>query len=80
MGAAMSRQPGVERLERALAVVSYAITKDRPIYAPLLERIEREIAACRAGDDVVSPARANIARLRDQVAARTFEPDLKAIA
>lgn len=38
----------MERLERALAVISYAILQDGPVYAPVLERLEREIAAHRS--------------------------------
>ena len=40
--------------ERAIAVICYAITLDGAIYGPLLERLERELAALRAGDDVVA--------------------------
>lgn len=75
----MSRAPQrftvtIERLERALAVVSYAITLDGAIYGPILDRLEREIAELRAGDDVVSRARRNLRRLQDQAALRTLEP------
>jgi hypothetical protein len=79
---AMSRPAPItiERLERALAAVSYAIVQDGPIYAPLLERLEREIATLKASDDVVARARRNLARLRDQAAARTLPDDLKLIA
>ena len=65
-----SEQPSIERLERALAIVSYAIVQDGPIYEPLLQRIEAEIAARRAGDDVISRAKRNIERLRDQAASK----------
>jgi hypothetical protein len=37
----------LERVERALAAVSYAILLDGPVYAPVLDRLEREIAAMR---------------------------------
>jgi hypothetical protein len=59
----------LERLERALAAISYAILLDGPIYAPVLDRLEREIAALRASEDVVSRARQHLQRLRDQAAA-----------
>ena len=63
----------IERLERALAAISYAITRDGAVYGPLLERIEREIATLRTSDDVVARARRNLQRLRDQAAARSCE-------
>lgn len=47
----------LERLEAALALVSYAILEDGAIYAPYLDRLEREIAALRSRDDVMSRAR-----------------------
>jgi hypothetical protein len=56
------------RLERALALVSYAIVQDGPVYAPVLERLEREIAAHHARDGIVARARRNLERLRDQAA------------
>lgn len=79
--AAAGAQPDevtVDRLERALAAVSYAILLDGPIYAPVLERLECEIAALRARDDVVSRARQHLDRLRDQAA--TGSSDVKQIA
>jgi hypothetical protein len=68
----------LERLERALAAISYAILLDGPIYAPYLERLEREIAAWHAKEDVVSRARQYLEQFRDQAAANTG--GLKAIA
>ena len=68
-----------ERLERALEAISYAIVLDGPIYAPILERLEREIAARRADDDVVSRARAHLEKFRDQAAASSSS-GVKAIA
>jgi hypothetical protein len=44
------------RLEAALAIVARAIVLDGPVYAPIFERLEREIAALRAEDDVVARA------------------------
>lgn len=47
----------LERLLRAQAAIAYAMTLDGAIYAPLFERLEREIAAVRAADDVMARAR-----------------------
>jgi hypothetical protein len=46
----------VERLEAALAIAARAIVLDGAVYAPIFDRLEREIAALRAADDVVSRA------------------------
>jgi hypothetical protein len=54
----------LERLERALAAISYAILLDGPVYAPVLDRLEREIAALRVRDDVVSRARQHLERFQ----------------
>jgi hypothetical protein len=51
----------VERLEAALAIVARAVVLDGPIYAPLFDRLEREIAALRAADDAVSRAQRYLA-------------------
>ena len=59
----------IERLERALAAISFAILLDGPVYAPVLERLEREIAAMRANEDAVSRARQYLEQFRDQAAA-----------
>jgi hypothetical protein len=67
------------RLERALAAISYAIMLDGPIYAPILERLEREIAALRADEDTVARARQYVERYRDQAAAARTD-GVKAIA
>jgi hypothetical protein len=69
----------LERLERALAAISYAILLDGPIYAPYLERLEREIAAMRAEEDAVSRARQYLEKFRDQAAAAS-SGGVKAIA
>jgi hypothetical protein len=69
----------VERLERALAAISYAILLDGPIYAPVLDRLEREIAAARASEDVVSRARQYLEQFRNQAAAAS-SGDVKEIA
>jgi hypothetical protein len=67
------------RLERALAAISYAIMLDGPIYAPILERLEREITALRADEDTVARARQYVERYRDQAAAARTD-GVKAIA
>jgi hypothetical protein len=68
----------VERLERALAVISYAILQDGPVYAPVLERLEREIAARRSRADAVSRAQRYLDQFRDRAAAASGK--VKAIA
>ena len=70
----------LERLERALAAISYAIVLDGPVYAPVLDRLEREIAAMRANEDVVSRARQHLERFRDQAAVASSTGGVKAIA
>jgi hypothetical protein len=52
---------------------------DGPIYAPILERLEREIAALRADEDTVARARQYVERYRDQAAAARTD-GVKAIA
>ena len=69
----------LERLERALATVSYAIMIDGAIYAPILERLEREIAAWHAREDVVSRARQYLGQFKDQAAACMESGEVKAI-
>lgn len=82
MASGTDRDPNVtlERLEQALATISYAILMDGPIYAPVLERLEREMATLHARDDVVSRARQHLERFRDQAAAFSAARDVKAIA
>jgi hypothetical protein len=46
----------IARLEAALAIVARAILLDGSIYAPIFDRLEREVAALRAADDAVSRA------------------------
>ena len=61
----------IERLERALAVISYVIVQEGAggaVYGPYLARLEKEIDALKAQDDVVARARRHIKRLRDQAA------------
>ena len=47
----------LERLSRARAAIAYAMTLDGAVYAPVFERLEREIAVMRAADDVMARAR-----------------------
>ena len=49
----------VERVERALLLMAYILTLDGPKYAPLYERLERELQAMKR-DDVMERARARI--------------------
>ena len=74
------REVTLERLERALVAISYAILLDGPVYAPVLDRLEREIAAMRASEDVVSRARKYLDRFRVQAAAASDTGGVKAIA
>jgi hypothetical protein len=57
----------LERLEHALAAISYAVLLDGPVYAPILDRLEREIATMRANEDVVSRARAHLEKFSGSV-------------
>ncbi|EHR03236.1 hypothetical protein Bra471DRAFT_04006 [Bradyrhizobium sp. WSM471] len=47
----------LERLLRAQAAIAYAMTLDGPVYAPYFVRLEKEIAAMRASDDVMARAK-----------------------
>ena len=62
------------RLERALAAVSYAIVLDGPVYCPVLERLEREIAVHRDRADVMARAHRNVQQLYDQAASASAAP------
>lgn len=42
----------VERLERALVVAAYIVVRHGPVYAPLVDRLERELEAARRDDPV----------------------------
>lgn len=46
----------LERLERALAVMAYIVLRHGAVYAPILERLEREVEAARR-DDPISRAK-----------------------
>lgn len=47
----------IERVERALALVSWMMIEDGPAWTPYFERLERELATMRARDDAMSRAR-----------------------
>jgi hypothetical protein len=40
----------VERLEHALVLVAYIVLRHGPIYAPYIDRLERELEAARQND------------------------------
>ena len=67
----------LERLLQARAAIAYAMALDGSIYAPVFERLEREIAAMRAADDVMARARRC---LEDYAASATAVPAMPAIA
>ena len=66
----------LEQLLQEQAAVAYCMAMDGPVYAPVLERYEREIAAWLARDDAMSRAR----RILQGQAALTAGRDAKAIA
>ena len=66
----------LERLLQEQAAVAYCMAMDGPIYAPVLERYEREIATLLARDDAMSRAR----RILEGQAALTGGRGVKAIA
>ena len=66
----------LERLMRARAAIAYAMTLDGAVYAPIFERLEREIATRRATDDVMARAQRC---LQDYAAAATPAVGVRAI-
>ena len=66
----------LERLQRARAAIAYAMTLDGAVYAPIFERLEREIAARRMADDVMARAQRC---LQDYAAAATPAVGVRAI-
>jgi hypothetical protein len=40
----------IERLERALALAAYIVLRHGPIYAPYIDRLERELETARRND------------------------------
>lgn len=61
-----------ERLRTALVLAAYIVTRHGPVYAPILDRLEREVAAREVAED---PMR----RARRLLEAYTVEGGLKAI-
>lgn len=53
----MSEPVTIERLERGLAILAYIMSLDGAVYAPLFERLERELAAMRQTQDTVGRAK-----------------------
>jgi hypothetical protein len=47
----------LERLERALAVVAYVVLRHGAVYAPILERLEREVELARRNDPLTRAKR-----------------------
>jgi hypothetical protein len=47
----------VERLERALVLLAYAMECDGPVYAPLFDKLEDELKTLRRQQDTVSRAK-----------------------
>lgn len=83
MGSGKRRDPHrevtLEQLLQEQAAVAYCMVKDGPVYAPIFERYEREIAALIARDDAMSRAR----RILEGQAASALAAgrrDVKAIA
>jgi len=44
------RRSMVERLEHALVVVAYIVLRHGPVYAPYIDRLERELESARQND------------------------------
>jgi hypothetical protein len=42
--------PLAERIQRALVLAAYVVVRHGPVYAPLLDRLERELDAARRND------------------------------
>lgn len=58
-----------EWLLDAIRTVSFCIVEDGPVYAPILERLERELDTIRARQDAVARARMHLQRHRERQAA-----------
>jgi hypothetical protein len=70
----------LERLLRARAAIAYAMTLDGAVYAPVFERLEREIAVMRAADDVMARARRCLEDYAASVTTFACTSEVKAIA
>lgn len=58
----------IERIERAIEIISLAIEYDGAVYLPYLDRLEAELDRLRAGDDAKARARRHLERLRQSAA------------
>lgn len=58
----MTPAPTEERLTDAIALVAEVIVRHGAQYAPILDRLEQELAALKRGNDPVSRARMHLAR------------------
>jgi hypothetical protein len=47
----------VDRLRRAQVAIAYVVMRHGPAYAPLFDRIERDLAAAESADSVEARAR-----------------------
>jgi hypothetical protein len=70
----------LERLLRARAAIAYAMTLDGAVYAPVFERLEREIAVMGAADDVMARARRCLEGYAASVTTSASASEVKAIA
>lgn len=52
-----SSELSIERLERALVLAAYIVVRHGSVYAPIVERLERELDAARRDDPVVRARR-----------------------
>lgn len=56
----------IERLERGLALLAYLIELDGPVYAPLFEKLERELEAMRSRENTVARAKRLLESYREE--------------
>lgn len=69
-----AREPVTEeRLERALAYAAFVVMRHGPVYAPLFDKIERELIAYRSQHSSVED------RVRRLLSPQTLEGGFKAI-
>ena len=47
----------IDRLERALVLAAYIVVRHGPVYAPYIDRLERELEAARQNDPMVRARR-----------------------
>jgi hypothetical protein len=47
----------IEQVERALALAAYIVLRHGPVYAPYIDRLERELEAARRTDPTVRAKR-----------------------